>query len=80
MKKRTCSCSSKRVLVSLLHSGDGTCINEVVSVNFFNLLNFITYTTRVSAKAFDTLCIGIVEPHFRYCCSAWGFAGSSEVN
>ena len=24
--------------------------------------------------------MGIVEPHFRYCCSVWGGAGSTEIN
>ena len=38
------------------------------------------------AKAFlpqetlKTLYTGIVEPHFRYCCSVWGCAGSTEIN
>ena len=38
------------------------------------------------AKAFlpqetlKTLYTGIVEPHFRYCCSIWGCAGSTEMN
>ena len=27
-----------------------------------------------------TLYTGIVEPHFRYCCSIWGCAGSTEIN
>ena len=27
-----------------------------------------------------TLYTGIVEPHFRYCCSVWGCAGSTEIN
>ena len=27
-----------------------------------------------------TLYTGIVEPHFRYCCSVWGCAGSTELN
>ena len=27
-----------------------------------------------------TLYTGIVEPHFRYCCSVWGCAGSSNIN
>ena len=26
-----------------------------------------------------TLYTGIVEPHFRYCCSVWGCAGSTEI-
>ena len=38
------------------------------------------------AKSFlplETLKIlytGIVEPHFRYCCSVWGCAGTTEIN
>ena len=38
------------------------------------------------AKAFQpqetlkTLYTGIVEPHFRYCCSVWGCTGSTEIN
>ena len=27
-----------------------------------------------------TLYTGIVEPHFRYCCSVWGCTGSTEIN
>ena len=27
-----------------------------------------------------TLYIGIVEPHFRYCCSVWGCAGSTHIS
>ena len=27
-----------------------------------------------------TLYTGIVEPHFRYCCSVWGCGGSIEIN
>ena len=27
-----------------------------------------------------TLYTGIVEPHFRYCCSVWGRAGSTDIN
>ena len=26
------------------------------------------------------LCSGIVEPHFRYCCSVWGCAALTEIN
>ena len=38
------------------------------------------------AKAFlpqgtiKALYTGIVEPHFQYCCSVWGCAGSTEIN
>ena len=27
-----------------------------------------------------TLYTAIVEPHFRYCCSVWGCAGSTDIN
>ena len=27
-----------------------------------------------------TLYTSILEPHFRYCCSVWGCAGSTEIN
>ena len=27
-----------------------------------------------------TLYTGVVEPHFRYCCSVWGCAGSTYIN
>lgn len=31
-------------------------------------------------ESLRTLYMGIVEPHFRYCCSVWGCAGSTEIN
>ena len=31
-------------------------------------------------ESLKTLYTGIVEPHFRYCCSVWGCAGSTEIN
>ena len=27
-----------------------------------------------------TMYTGIVEPHFRYCCSVWGCCGATEIN
>ena len=36
--------------------------------------------TFLPQETLKTLYRGIVEPHFRYCCSVWGFAGSSELN
>ena len=67
----------------------------VVSLNSLNWKEHIkTISAKVSkaicflrhAKAFlqqetlQTLYTGIVEPHFRYCCSVWGCAGSTEIN
>ena len=31
-------------------------------------------------ETLKTLYTGIVEPHFRYCCSVWGCTGSTEIN
>ena len=31
-------------------------------------------------ETLQSLYKGIMEPHFRYCCSVWGCAGSSEIN
>ena len=31
-------------------------------------------------ETLQTLYTGIVEPHFRYCCSVWGCAGLTEIN
>ena len=37
-------------------------------------------STKVSRTSLKTLYTGVVEPHFRYCCSVWGCAGSTEIN
>ena len=34
----------------------------------------------LTRESLTTLYTGIVEPHFRYCCSVWGCAGSTEIN
>ena len=31
-------------------------------------------------SAFTSLYTSIIEPHFRYCCSVWGCAGTTETN
>ena len=31
-------------------------------------------------ESLKTLYTGIVAPHFRYCCSVWGCAGSTDIN
>ena len=31
-------------------------------------------------SALTSLYTSIVEPHFRYCCSVWGCAGTTEIN
>ena len=32
------------------------------------------------STALTSLYTSIVEPHFRYCCSVWGCAGTTEIN
>ena len=34
----------------------------------------------MNIASLKTLYTGIVEPHFRYCCSVWGCADSTEIN
>ena len=34
----------------------------------------------LSRNVLKILYLGIEEPHFRYCCSVWGWAGSSNFN
>ena len=39
------------------------------------------FLSEVIRKCDDLLCSEIVfEPHFRYCCSVWGCAGTTEIN
>ena len=45
--------------------------------NLFHIFIFIYFLPLASLK---TLYTGIVEPHFRYCCSVWGCAGSTDIN
>ena len=54
---------------------------KAVSARVSKAIGFLRH-----AKAFlpqetiRTLYTGIVEPHFRYCCSVWGCDGSTEIN
>ena len=31
-------------------------------------------------ETLKTMYTGVVEPHFRYCCSVWGCCGLTEIN
>ena len=31
-------------------------------------------------ETLHTLYTGMIEPHFRYCCSVWGYAGLTKIN
>ena len=80
-------------MIGLIHNHADQHQNEVVlsfdqsllsSFSLFLLpisfhLNFEALVPRV--ETLMTLSTGIVEPHFfRYCCSVWGCAGSTELN
>ena len=54
---------------------------KTVSAKVSRAVGFLKHAKSFLLKeTLQTLYTGIVEPHFRYCCSVWGCAGSSEIN
>ena len=54
---------------------------KAVSAKVSRAIGFLKHAKSFLPKeTLQTLYTGIVEPHFRYCCSLWGCAGSSEIN
>ena len=54
---------------------------KTVSAKFSRAAEFLEHGKSFLLKeTLQALCTGIVEPHFRYCFSVWGCAGSSEIN
>ena len=54
---------------------------KTVSAKVSRAVGFLKHAKSFLPKeTLQTLYTGIVEPHFRYCCSVWGCAGSSEIN
>ena len=54
---------------------------KAVSTKVSRAVGFLKYAKSFLPKeSLKTLYTGIVEPHFRYCCSVWGCAGSTEIN
>ena len=54
---------------------------KAVSAKVSRAIGFLKHAKSFLPKeTLKTLYTGIVEPHFRYCCSVWGCAGSSEIN
>ena len=54
---------------------------KAISTKVSRAVGFLKHAKSFLPK--ETLKIiytGIVEPHFRYCCSVWGCAGSTEIN
>ena len=54
---------------------------KTVSTKVLRAIGFLKHAkTFLGQETLKTLYTGIVEPHFRYCCSVWGCAGSTELN
>ena len=53
---------------------------KAVSVKVSRALGFLKHAKNLLPwETLRTLYTGIVEPHFRYYCSVWGCAGSTEI-
>ena len=54
---------------------------KTVSTKVSRAIGFLKHAkTFLLQETLKILYTGIVEPHFRYCCSVWGCAGSTELN
>ena len=54
---------------------------KAISAKVSRAVGFLKHAKSFLPKeTLQTLYRGIVEPHFRYCCSVWGCAGSTEIN
>ena len=54
---------------------------KAVSSKVSRAVGFLKHTkSSLPKETLQTLYTGIVEPHFRYCCSIWGCAALTEIN
>ena len=54
---------------------------KAVSTKVSRAIGFLRHAKSFPPMAsLKTLYTDIVEPHFRYCCSVWGCAGSTDIN
>ena len=54
---------------------------KAISTKVSRAVGFLKHAKSFLPKeTLKTIYTGIVEPHFRYCCSVWGCAGSTEIN
>ena len=54
---------------------------KTVSIKVSRDIGFLKHSkTFLPQETLKTLHTGIVEPHFRYCCSVWGCAGATGLN
>ena len=53
---------------------------KAVSAKVSRAIGFLKHAKKFLPRVtLENLYTGIVEPHFRYCCSVWGCCGSSEI-
>ena len=53
---------------------------KAVSTKVSRAIGFLRHTKSfLPPTSLKTLYTGIVEPHFRYCCSVWGCTGSTDI-
>ena len=54
---------------------------KAISTKVSRAIGFLKYTRNfLPQDTLKTLYTGIVEPHFRYCCSVWGSCGKTDLN
>ena len=54
---------------------------KAVSAKVPRAIGFLKHAKKfLSMATLENLYTGIVEPHFRYCCSVWGCCGSTEID
>ena len=54
---------------------------KAVSAKVSRDIGFLKHAKKFLPRVtLENLYTGIVEPHFRYCCSVWGCCGSREIN
>ena len=54
--------------------------SKAVSAKVSRAIGFLKHAKKfLSMATLENLYTGIVEPHFRYCCSVWGCCGSTEI-
>ena len=54
---------------------------KFISTKVSRAVGFLKHAKSFLPKeTLKTIYTGIVEPHFRYCCSVWSCAGTTEIN
>ena len=54
---------------------------KTVSSKVSRAIGFLKHAkSSLPEETLRTMYTGIVEPHFRYCCSVWGCCGATEIN